>query len=66
MQIPRDDALLDLFKQRLVKNLTDEGIEAIKPKIEEAARKAVADMRVAIERSFDTMAHDLVIALIVK
>ena len=58
--------MLAAFKQQLVANLTKSIMDEIKPKVLEAAKKAVEELHPAVQKHYNTMAQEVIFRLAIN
>lgn len=64
--IKSPDYLLELFKKDIVRNLEEEAIAAIRPKITEAAKRATESLEGRIRAASDPYKEEVIVQLIIR
>jgi hypothetical protein len=59
----RDQMMLEMFRQKMVDQLTAEAIDAIRPSIERAAIAVVREMNVHIQAEYAERGRELIVRL---
>lgn len=59
----RDQMMLELFRRKMVDQLTQEGIDALRPAIHKAAIQVVSEMRVHIQAEYAERSRELIVRL---
>lgn len=59
----RDQMMLEMFRQKMVDQLTAEAIDAIRPSIERAAISVVREMNVHIAAEYAERGRELIVRL---